>query len=259
MTRLANRAVAVPTRQLTEFNRRLPGHLGASFGSSRHLSIEKLDGETVPGARLDYGLVERSTNISALDDRGMEQPVVHLCSNERAQQHLLIGLNFSWLNGRREARYRATQILVFFAWGDKNVGRTAQGNRRQLLRLEWEGVDSEGAFEAKIAAHPHWQTDQWLAGYDLESTQAASRLRRSDTARDFETEMEQEERSPNVRWVRSVHLAAAAHWATNPWTTDEDCSPHARPPKDLQEVENWTVSSVRYISHQLQTALRGAG
>jgi hypothetical protein len=146
------------------------------------------------------------------------------------------------------------QILLFLAWGNPDVTRTPELSRRQLLRLEWDGVDESGAFEAKVAAHPHWQTDQWLAGYDQSRGTLTKLLTQGEGPREFALN-EEIAAPPPVRWVRAVHLAAAARWADEPWKGEEDCSMHARPPKNVTEIENWSLSALRYIARQFTAAL----
>jgi hypothetical protein len=60
-------------------------------------------------------------------------------------------------------------------------------------------------------------------------------------------------------FVNGELLAAAAQWASNPWTSEDDCSPHARAPVNIEEVGNWTTSAVRYISQQFGAAIDRAG
>jgi hypothetical protein len=151
-------------------------------------------------------------------------------------------------------RFSQAQVLVFLAWGHVNVTSTPEGNRRQLLRLEWEGVNANGVFESEVAAHPHWHTDQWLAGYDPERTRAASRLAQDEVLEEFSPHAVYKA-PPDVRWMRSIHLAAAAKWATIPWISESDCSMHATAPEDLKALENWTLSAIRYISHQFRAAM----
>lgn len=252
-----DQSLRVPLAQLKTFNKTFGRCLATTldFEHQRYLSLEKLS--DLPGSpALDYGLVEGGKSLTAIDDRGTQQPVVHFLSS--VQQHLLLALNFSWWQASNAARFQQVQVLVFIAWGDANVARTTEGNRRQLLRLEWEGVNQAGVFDSKTAAQPHWHTDQWLAGYDRERSQAAARLSLREGLHEFEAHAESNA-PPNVRWMRSVHLAAAARWADIPWTSQNDCSMHAKAPENLQNVENWTLSAIRYVSHEFRAAIDRAG
>lgn len=251
-----DRSLRVSLAELNRFNK----HFGKSaavaldFDHQRYLSMEKLNGGA-DAVWLDYGLEEPGNGLAAIDDRGTQQSVVHFSSS--LQQHLLLALNCSWRRMSQAAQFRQIQILLFLAWGNPDVTRTPEMSRKQLLRLEWEGVDELGMFEAEPAAHPHWQTDQWLAGYDRSRGDLTTRLIQSEVPREFALH-EDVPAPPHVRWMRAVHLAAAARWADEPWRGEDDCSMHARPPKNIAEIENWSLSALRYIAHQFRAALDGS-
>src|ERR1035438_8124146 len=177
-------SLRVSLSELNRFNKNFGKSVAAAldFDHQRYLSMEKLNGGTE--VRLDYGLEESGSGLTAIDDRGMQQSVVHFSSH--LQQHLLLALSFSWRRMSQTAQFRQIQILLFLAWGSPDVTRTHEiTSRKQLLRLEWEGVDELGVFEAKVAAHPHWQTDQWLAGYDRSRGDLITQLIQSGEPREF--------------------------------------------------------------------------
>lgn len=248
-----DRSLRVSLSDLNRFNKHFGKSVAAAldFDHQRYLSMEKLNGGTGP-VGLDYGLEEPGNGLTAIDDRGTQQSVVHFSSN--LQQHLLLALNFSWRRMSQTAQFRQIQILLFLAWGNPDVTRTPEMSRKQLLRLEWEGVDELGVFEAKVAAHPHWQIDQWLAGYDRSRSDMITQLIQSGEPREFALH-DDTTAPPHVRWMRTLHLAAAARWADEPWRGEDDCSMHARPPKSIAEIENWSASALRYIAHQFRAAL----
>jgi hypothetical protein len=97
-----------------------------------------------------------------------------------------------------------------------------------------------------------------LAGYSRERMRAAKRLTQGGGPLEFGTGAD-DRPPPDVRWLRSIHLAAAAQWAANPWISDDDCRMHAKPPVDLKALENWTLSAIRYISHQFRAAIERVG
>jgi hypothetical protein len=188
------------------------------------------------------------------DDRGLERVAAPLMSNPKERQHLLFSLNLSWSRtGKQIFRFSGAQIVVFLAWGSPTLKDTLRENRKQLIRLEWAGLDKDG-FEAKIAAHPHWQIDRWTAGYEAREKRTLST-----------TDLPAQEFRPggeaappmNVAWIRRVHLAAAARWAEEPWTgLANDCWTHAYGPHEAIAIANWVLSSVRYLASQFETAFR---
>lgn len=260
MATAANENVAQPLvlrrGQLNQLIEEISRGCGPALGleKNRYLFLQPF--EAAPESRdREFGLYEPTDQLLARDDQGAEKNVVRLISHPERSQHLLLALTFSWYRDSADAlRFTRSQVIVFLAWGDARVDRTLLENRKQLLRLEWEGLNRAGEHEARVAAHPHWQIDRWLAGYDPAQALAAEAIRSSDKPRDFS--LSAHPFPPHdIHWIRTVHLAAAARWSTMLWAgSDEDCTPHATSPLDGQQLKNWTFSSLRYLRQQFQGA-----
>ena len=200
----------------------------------------------------EYEFLPSVDTLLVTDDRGLERVAVPFISNASSGQHLLLSLNLSWIRaGKAKLRFSGARIIVFLAWGHAKPKETLRDNRRQLIRLEWAGIDVDG-FEAKVAAHPHWQIDRWTAGY--EATYRRVLASEDVPAREFG--VGPDVMPPrDVAWVRRVHLAAGARWADEPWDGSAgDCWTHAYGPRDQNAIANWVLSSLRYISSQCETA-----
>lgn len=228
-----------------------------AFDSRRHVSLQALPSPSGSHLR-EYGLYEPlsglSSSLFARDDRGTDKDAVRFISHPERNQHLLLALTLSWNNDANNAiRFISSQTIVFLAWGAGRADQTPVENRKQLLRLEWEGLNREGKHEARLAAHPHWQIDRWLAGHDPARALAAEAIRGSEAPKEF-SPTATGARPRDIHWIRSVHLAAAARWSTMLWESDEDCTPHAASPLDAQQLKNWTFSSLRYLKQQFQSA-----
>ena len=257
--RLTGAILKINLKELSSFNQRLPSAIIHALGErgERQLLMSQPD-QPRRSLRRDFELIEPGEPLTAVDDREAEIGVVRLCSLRQRSRHLLLGLQTSWLvDGKTALRYGGCRLLVFYAWGNAKLGDIGSSSRRQLMRLEWEGVNIEGAFEASSAAHPHWQVDRWLTGLERATAAAARRLRQADSTKNFGEVFDAQDEELDMRWMRSVHLAAAATWADTPWA-NQDTSAHARPPRDLEQLLNWLGSATRYIKEQFAAALEGS-
>lgn len=248
----------VSGKELTSFNRALESGVRDAIGdTSRHFNMSKLPTLT-NGRTQDFELLESGHSLTAINDRQVEQGVIELHSHRSRKQRLLAGIQLSWIEAHRQKlRYSGSRIVIFYAWGNPYANEPEGTNLRQLLRLEWEGVDESGIFMAGQAAHPHWQVDRWLAGREREAVNLAERIRNADTPRDFGS-VEDSAAYTDLKWIRAVHFAAAARWADDPLLDINETTCHALPPTNLSSLLNWVISATRYIKDQFGRALDSA-
>jgi hypothetical protein len=195
----------------------------------------------------DFELVGGSTDLEELaeDNRGQARHVIPI---QRIKDWtVLLGLRFSWRKSSAKYQYVSSQIILF-------LSSTATEEPRQFLRLEWEGVRSDGTFEASHAAHPHWQVD-------IIPRPATAAAIADDPFPDLEIDLAARARPAASRlphWLPQIHFAAAADWAEITWSGEADSSAHAAGPEHIDDLLRWTSSACSYLNAQLGAALAGS-
>jgi|ERR1700733_2778363 len=165
-----------------------------------------------------------------------------------------------WIAMQEKWEWKGQHRACFLQCGLRLYIGERNGEAIQLLRLEWvaptlhEGVQS---YQGRYAGHPHWHIDRSaLIGSEeysrsLEALTAPmpqevedfSEVATSDgdTARPFR----------DFSWLQRIHLPARAQWMLQEWDGNQVPGPHQCEPKNLNELVNWWVGALRYLSTEL--------
>lgn len=212
----------------------------------------------------------RYINEEAIRERGSTVPVVPLIVNRDRTISYWISLHQRWdeptdLRSKKNPLfvYRTTGVTVFF-------GQEHNEEKAQVFRAEWPGLrqkrDNSVEFEAQGAGHPHWQFDAYQ--HHLQERKE-ERQRRDDFGRllsegypeaiDFTEEVHpgapsdrESELVAHMKRLTRMHFASSTRWAENPWNGDvSNVESHAQSPSNLEEVMNWTISTIRYVLREV--------
>lgn len=232
---VARGALDSTLRELPAQFRNVLGHPPREPLSFRNLSN--------PGRVKSYALVGREED-TAIDLRDGQKPIVPVMGTDG---RFFLAVGFDWLEvSRRELRFIRLQVLAFLRI---DLGRNDEATRatatRQVFRLEWEGTNSDGSFEAVDAAHPHWQID-------LLSTRGGAAPPPSiDTAIDLNEALASSGADDN-EWLQRMHLAALTDWDGDPWPVPFDDGRHARTPRSIEGLTSWMLSASAYVRQELR-------
>lgn len=210
----------------------------------RYLSCQKY--ETNRDAVTEtYRILDSSEHAAkVIDLRGNELDAVKLLSSQ--SETVLTTVSFDWTKVGKAFRFSGAQFAIFVGRVPKDV---ADDGARQLFRLEWQGRQDDGSFEAAVAAHPHWQVDA------IPTTKIAvpAPVASADLG-----DLLQKREPTRKTWMTHVHLPCAANdWAVGDgWSGDPaDCGAHASSPDSLESLSSWVLSASRYLKHQIGAAI----
>ena len=164
-----------------------------------------------------------------------------------------LGYNESWkfdgmVGGAKS--YSFQQISLSFY-----LGRKGDGVKPQMFRAEWAGfaewIRGRIGFQAKNAGHPHWQFDALesvLPETKDDDAKVLLGLLKEDSdqqsTKDFDPKTASEVILDVVRAQKMsrMHFASAAAW----WQPESERR-HAHSPKNVQQLRDWSSSTLAYI------------
>ena len=175
------------------------------------------------------------------------------CAIAKSENHattIHLGYSEQWvhLGKRNNLRFKSSNMRFVIA-STQREGDTVE------FRLEWAArwKNSLGAFEfpGKGAAHPHWQMDLQSATIDGASTTEISiDLSERYVVEDVDLNAPAYDRCKPARWFHKLHLPARAMWHEKPCTIPDEVEGQQHEPKTVDELDNWTISAIRYIQHE---------
>lgn len=131
------------------------------------------------------------------------------------------------------------------------------------FRLEWVGRDLDNStgilvYPGRGAAHPHWQFDvdaSWNGdGYqgeiavDLESD--TQKFEHVDLSLDTSGLPHFDGERSAYFWFHRLHLPARAMWHEGACLMPNEPETHQHEPREVDEIDQWVLSALRYIRHE---------
>ncbi len=226
--------------------------------------------ELAPSDGLLAQIISKDRGLVADRHRGGRSPVCPLFDAPSDDSTFWIGWREYWA-----PTGRATSSRLAFGFSSLTVwhGKPYQPGKLQLFRHEWAGAVDLGTgrveFPGVTAGHPHWQFDvvestRSLQRASVEKQREILLLALSEpdeedvsTVEELLEEVSLQAAPPSLigRFPR-VHFASCARWAEKVWNGDSDSTDaHARNPNNLQEVRNWIVSTIHYVTSECERQL----
>ena len=126
------------------------------------------------------------------------------------------------------------------------------------FRLEWAAQckDTSGqlTFPGRGAAHPHWHID--LHKVDSNEGRKDSTIldiSLTDPVEDVDLRTRIPETPKPLHWFHKLHLPARATWHKTPCHMPHDVAGHQHEPENVDEIDNWILSAIRYVRHEFET------
>lgn len=209
----------------------------------------------------------RNQNNDALGETLPRDCVAALALASDAQSTLFFAYNEEWQLGRRKDQVEFVSSNLRFAISGDDAPDLQ-------FRLEWAGAkttDDAISFPGRGAAHPHWQFDVDNAWFGS-SAGAVSRSRASVAILEIDLEPEVEaidlvapevatgdvlhgQINSALSGFHRLHLPVRALWHESMCEMPEFAEPQQHTPKSETEIDNWMLSSLRYLKHEFETYL----
>lgn len=218
--------------------------------------------------RIIWNLKRGEHTEDAESDRGRD--VVICLAFSGGETGLWFGMSEEWRRSGKEKMSFSESRLRFYV----TQGIGARPDQGTVLRLEWKDRDltqsGKLAFPGSGAAHPHWQFDdptEQIA--ESIATELMPPVETEKETIDLTEELLSEEpvepveaRSPpgevpvtlpatRYQWFHKIHFAARAEWANHECDLDDEEQPqHAHSPIEIDEIDRWIISPLRYVRHE---------
>lgn len=254
----------LPAEELRGRLRRLGRDVGAEtpFRAAVFFSNKPSVGRTIVWS-IQQGINTRT----AFNGRASES-VIELNAS-LTDNHLYVGITEEWAHGSERLVFCEVRLRFYVA------PSPATTIGLPIFRLEWadrKGAPGELAFPGNGAGHPHWQ----FRGEDLveqrgdENVSAEAIAEQLQRAAVDETDRLTGELSiplsaldaparRSIAMLGRFHFPANAGWAAAIWdpaSNPEGKDLHASSPASCDELDNWIISAMRYVSNEIRNYAR---
>lgn len=199
----------------------------------------------------------RLRNTHELEGHAVAEIASQLATAPGDASALSFAYNEEWqrTNNTEKLQFKASNLRFVIANDDVEIPSLQ-------FRLEWAGCQQDGSsihYPGKGAAHPHWQFDVeegWFAESNSEEIEIQLEPDDEEIV-DISLDDDQIRASPRrlsstLSSFHRLHLPARAMWHDAMCAMPDNPAPQQHSPTDMNEIDRWLVSALRYIGHEFE-------